>query len=103
MLLGALVGAGADLGAVRSAVDALGVEPVRLSASAVTRGGLSATKVEVTAPATDVRRTWRGIRDLLGAAALPEPVRDRAFDVFDRLARAEAAVHGVTPDEIHFH
>ena len=103
MLLGALVGAGADLAVVQAAVDSLGVEPVRLSAAAVTRGGLAATKVDVAAPPTDVRRTWPAIRELLSAAALPEPVRDPALDVFERLARAEAAAHGTSPDEVHFH
>ena len=47
MLLGALVGAGADLAAVQAAVDALGTEPVRLTARQVTRAGLAATKVDV--------------------------------------------------------
>ena len=33
----------------------------------------------------------------------PTPVRDRALDVFARLARAEAAAHGIAADEVHFH
>ena len=37
------------------------------------------------------------------AADLAEPVRATALDVFARLARAEAAVHRTTPDEVHFH
>ena len=54
MLLGALVGAGADLTVLQAAVDALGTEPVRLTARPVTRAGLAATQVEVAAaePAT---------------------------------------------------
>ncbi len=34
---------------------------------------------------------------------LDEPVRDAALATFARLAEAEAAVHGSTPDEVHFH
>jgi hypothetical protein len=37
------------------------------------------------------------------AADLPDPVRTTALDAFARLARAEAAVHRTTPDEVHFH
>jgi hypothetical protein len=103
MLLGALVDAGAPLDVVQAAVDALGVEPVRLTARRVTRAGLAATKVDVEAPASEVRRTWADIRLLLEAAGLAAPVRQRALDVFDRLARAEGAAHGTSPDDVHFH
>lgn len=103
MLLGALVAAGADLAVVQRAVDALGSEPVRLVARDVSRAGLTATKVDVEVPPSDVRRTWRDIRTMLGAASLAEPVRNRALDVFTRLARAEGAVHGTDPEEVHFH
>jgi uncharacterized protein (TIGR00299 family) protein len=103
MLLGALVGAGADLVVLQAAVDALGTEPVRLTARPVTRAGLAATQVEVAAPASDVRRTWPDVRALISAAGLAGPVRDRALDVFARLARAESAAHGIPADEVHFH
>ena len=48
-------------------------------------------------------RPWAEVRRMLQEAALDGPVRDRALDTFARLARAEAAAHGVTPDEVHFH
>lgn len=48
-------------------------------------------------------RAWRDVRALLQRAALDEAVRDRALDVFGRLARAEASAHGVEPDDVHFH
>jgi pyridinium-3,5-bisthiocarboxylic acid mononucleotide nickel chelatase len=103
MLLGALVGAGAHLAVLQAAVDALGAEPVRLTARPVTRAGLAATRVEVAAPASDVRRTWPDVRALIEAAGLVAPVRDLALDVFARLARAESAAHGIHADEVHFH
>jgi uncharacterized protein (TIGR00299 family) protein len=103
MLLGALVGAGADLAVLQAAVDALGTEPVRLTVQPVTRAGLAATQVEVAAPSSDARRTWPDVRALIGAAGLAAPVRDLALDVFARLARAESAAHGISADEVHFH
>jgi pyridinium-3,5-bisthiocarboxylic acid mononucleotide nickel chelatase len=103
MMLGALIGAGAPLAVVQAAVDALGVEPVRLTARAVTRAGLAATKVDVDVPSSDVTRTWADVRALLTAASLADGVRDRAAAVFERLARAEAAAHGVPEDDVHFH
>ena len=103
MMLGALVDAGAPLDVVQAAVDALGVEPVRLTAHQVTRGGLAATKVEVDVAPSASTRTWADVRRLIEAAPLDDAVRERALDVFARLARAEGAAHRVSPDDVHFH
>ncbi|MDR6979648.1 uncharacterized protein (TIGR00299 family) protein [Streptomyces sp. 3330] len=106
MLLGALLDAGAPLDGVRAAVDAVLPYTVRLTCEQVTRAGLRATRVRVLATATDQpRRTWRTIRALLEHAppALPEQARGNALAVFARLAEAEAHVHGVDPEKVHFH
>jgi uncharacterized protein (TIGR00299 family) protein len=103
MLLGALVDAGVDLAVPQSAVDAMAVDPIRLRAEAVTRGGLGATRVHVDVSDTATTRTWADVRALLERADLLEPVRTAALEVFARLAAAEAAVHRVAADEVHFH
>ncbi|TDW18346.1 nickel pincer cofactor biosynthesis protein LarC [Kribbella kalugense] len=48
-------------------------------------------------------RPWAEVRRLLEQAQLDTAVRARALDTFARLARAEAAAHGVEPDAVHFH
>ena len=103
MLLGALVGAGVPLEVLTAAVDAVAPEPVVLGVETVTRGGLAATRVHVRAGESTAHRTWSDVRRLLDAAPLDEVVRDRALDVFARLAQAEAAVHGTSPEQVHFH
>ncbi|MGH8836204.1 MAG: nickel pincer cofactor biosynthesis protein LarC, partial [Actinomycetes bacterium] len=103
MMLGALLDAGVPLEPIQAAVDAIGVEPTLVLTEQVTRHGLAATKVEVKAPRTTVIRTWGNVRGLLEAADLAEPVKDRAFDVFARLARAEGRVHRTAPEQVHFH
>lgn len=103
MLLGALIGAGADLDAVRQSIDVLAVD-VRLRAETVRRGALSATRVHVELPAPDsVERSWADVRSLLEAAPLDPAVRAQSLAVFARLARAEGRVHGVPADDVHFH
>jgi len=103
MMLGALLDAGVQLEPIQAAVDAIGVEPTLVVTEQVTRHGLAATKVEVKAPRTTVIRTWGNVRGLLEAADLAEPIKDRAFDVFARLARAEGQVHRTAPEQVHFH
>ncbi|RJK94844.1 nickel pincer cofactor biosynthesis protein LarC [Vallicoccus soli] len=100
MLLGALHDLGAlDLAAL---VAALGVD-VEVAAEPVDRAGLRATRVHVRPGPDQPHRRLADVIALLDAADLPGPVRDRAAAVFGRLARAEAAVHGTAPEEVHFH
>jgi pyridinium-3,5-bisthiocarboxylic acid mononucleotide nickel chelatase len=104
MLLGALVDAGADLGAVQRLVDLVLPDTVRLEATEVRRAGLRAVQVEVTTVREDhPHRPWREIRDRIAAAGLPGPVADSASAVFRRLAEVEATAHGEPVDEVEFH
>ena len=104
MLLGALLDAGANEAVVSEAVGAVSGGAARLHTRQVRRAGLRALKVDVEALEPDPpERTWREVRTLLERAGLPQPVEQRAAAVFQRLAEAEARVHGITPDQVHFH
>jgi pyridinium-3,5-bisthiocarboxylic acid mononucleotide nickel chelatase len=104
MLLGALVDAGADLGAVQRLVDLVLPDTVRLDAAEVRRAGLRAVQVKVTTVRDDhPHRPWREIRDRITAAGLPGPVAESASAVFRRLAEVEATTHGEPVDEVEFH
>ncbi|HEV2755201.1 MAG TPA: nickel pincer cofactor biosynthesis protein LarC [Actinomycetota bacterium] len=103
MLLAALLDAGADGGAVRAALDSLGLPGVGIEVRDVRRGSLRAAKVDVIAPGGQERRGPREIEALLRSAPLDAGVRDLALATFDLLAKAEAVVHGIAPEEVHFH
>jgi pyridinium-3,5-bisthiocarboxylic acid mononucleotide nickel chelatase len=103
MLLGALVDAGVPLEVLADAVAALPVERVLLTAEPDARHGLGGTRVHVHAPESRAHRTWADVRGILAGAGLDHAVRDRALDVFERLAVAEGRVHRVAPDDVHFH
>lgn len=103
MVLGALLGAGVPVPVLQQAVDAVSPEPVRLSADAVRRNGFAATACSVEVADSTTHRTWADVRGLLEGADLAEPVRALALAVFARLAAAEATVHGVAIDDVHFH
>jgi uncharacterized protein (TIGR00299 family) protein len=104
MLLGALLDAGASPEAVREAVAAVIPGEVRIDTTTVDRSGMRALKANVASVAEDEpHRTWATIRDRLSAAALEDVVHDRAGRVFATLAEAEAHVHGVAAEDVHFH
>jgi uncharacterized protein (TIGR00299 family) protein len=103
MLLGALVGAGVPVEVLQGAVDAIAPEPVVLRVEQVSRNGFAATRCHVEIADSVRHRTWRDIRDLLAAAPLDEDVRRLATRAFERLAQAEATVHGSDPLDVHFH
>ena len=107
MLLGALVDAGADLDLVGRAVDAVLPGVVRLSTETVSRAGLRATllRVETVEEDSPARRLGDllGLLDRADPASLAPTVRARAAATFRRLAEAEARVHGIDVDAVHFH
>ena len=103
MALGALLDAGADLGYVTAQLRTLGLDGWGLDAERVTRNEIAAIRAIVDAPEGHHHRRWRDIRSLLEAAPLADRVRGRALAVFEALAVAEGQVHGVAPDEVHFH
>jgi hypothetical protein len=109
MLLGALVDAGADPEAVASTLNGLGVDGWALTFERVQRGGIAATWANVVTEHHHdhhdhhEHRPAKAITALLDAAELPIAVRSTAQRVFDTLAEAEGAVHGIEPADVEFH
>jgi pyridinium-3,5-bisthiocarboxylic acid mononucleotide nickel chelatase len=101
MLLGALVDAGVPLPLLQAELDRFGL-PIELGVERVVRAGLAAVRVHVNASEPDPpRRTLPQIRELL--ARLSAPVAAGATRTFEVLAAAEARVHGIAEDDVHFH
>ena len=103
MALAALIHAGADLQAVRDAVARVAGRPVTIDTVRHASCGLHGLRVRVTAPDEAHERGAHEILDAIAAAGLPPPVAAAASKVFQRLAEAEGHVHGVPPDQVHFH
>jgi uncharacterized protein (TIGR00299 family) protein len=103
MLLAALLDAGADIERLRSVPGALGIDGVEISAERVERQGIGALHLRIEAPNDHAHRDYREIRRIVESADLPERARARSLDAFARLAEAEGRIHGVPPDDVHFH
>ncbi|NIM04273.1 MAG: nickel pincer cofactor biosynthesis protein LarC [Armatimonadetes bacterium] len=103
MLLGALVELGVGKEALCADLAELGLTGWNLEVKQVKRGALSATLVEVEVAGPQPRRTLSDILSIISDSALPAPIKEKAKDVFTRLASVEAQVHGQSEEEIHFH
>ncbi|MDP6933817.1 MAG: nickel pincer cofactor biosynthesis protein LarC [Myxococcota bacterium] len=105
MLCGALFDLGADLDLVRSQLTSLDLDGFTVDRVSVSRGYLRATHFRVHL-ADEVGSPHRGlstIRTILTQASLPPRALERALSTFQHLAEAEAHVHGVDIEEVHFH
>ena len=105
MLLGALIDAGLDLAALRAGLASLPLTGYTLEATRANEHGISGTRLHVRLDehAAHAHRRLADIVALLDAAQLPRRVHERALATFRRLAEAEGAIHGTTPDEVTFH
>jgi pyridinium-3,5-bisthiocarboxylic acid mononucleotide nickel chelatase len=103
MILGALIDAGLSVPDLRADLGRVDLSGYDLRVERVERHGLTGTQVTVDVVEYQPARDWREIRALLEASVLAEPVRAAALAVFARLAEAEGRVHGISPEEVHFH
>ena len=103
MTLGALVDAGCDLALLRSGLQALQVPGWTLSSQRVWKNGVSATLVRVTTEDQTKHRSLSTILEIFDKSQLSDSVRNNAAAIFRRLGEAEASVHDVPIEKIHFH
>jgi uncharacterized protein (TIGR00299 family) protein len=102
MVVGALLDAGADQQALLEGIASLGVE-ARCSVERVKRAGVAATHFQVHAEDTKKHRHLPQILRMIDGSALPAGAKQRAARVFEVLGAAEAHVHGVPIEKVHFH
>ncbi len=76
---------------------------VRLEFTSVMRGPIQARRVVVEPQGVEPDRRLADVLEILDAAEVDENARQRAATAFRRLADAEAEIHGVSSDEVHFH
>jgi pyridinium-3,5-bisthiocarboxylic acid mononucleotide nickel chelatase len=105
MILGALLHAGVDAEAWQAELAKLNVPGYELKICTAVKEGISAVDVDVVLLEEDQGhgRHLNDIEEILNASALSESVKKRALGAFTVLAGAEARIHAMTPETIHFH
>ncbi len=130
MVLGAFISAGLDADRLRSQIAKLGLANVDLKLDKIVRSGITATKVDVVVSGEvenvnglggDIHqhshehahaehnhshrhgKSYLEIRHLIESSSLSEQVKGKSLDIFRRIAEAEAKIHDITVEKIHFH
>lgn len=103
MTLGALVDAGCQLDLLRSGLAVLQVPGWTISTEKVWKNGMAATFVRVATEDQSKHRSLSAILEIIGKSQLSEQVKTSAAAIFRKLGEAEAAVHDVPLEKIHFH
>ncbi|NLN98408.1 MAG: nickel pincer cofactor biosynthesis protein LarC [Eubacteriaceae bacterium] len=104
MVLGAFIDAGVPAEHLISSLNQLSVDGFHLEISKTTKGGISGTSCRVVIDRHEhVHRHYSDIEKIIVDSQLPEEVAQTALNIFKRVARAEAKVHNISFNRVHFH
>jgi len=104
MNLGAMVDLGIDIGYLRSELEKLHMEGWELISEKSQRHGITGTKITVRQTRHEhVHRHLSDIEKIITGSALPDKVKELSMKIFMKIAQAEAAVHGIPLEVVHFH
>lgn len=104
MFLGALLDAGLPFDTLEVALRTLPLEDYSLEVRRESRNKIFGTRFLVhVAQERQSHRSLRDIRQIIQAGGLSDRVQARSISVFERLAAAEAEIHGLPAEEVHFH
>ena len=103
MFAAALLDLGLPLDALKAELKKIPGLQYRLEVGSKKVGAIRAARFRVATGKKEPERSWAEIRRMLRQSALEEPIKERALDIFARLAAAEGKVHGVAPERVHFH
>ena len=102
MTLGALIDAGADRDVISTGIDSLGL-PCRLAIANVKKHGFRATHVTIEHEPQEAHRHLRHIVEMIDKSQISDAQKALAKRIFQKLAEAEAKVHGTSIQQVHFH
>jgi pyridinium-3,5-bisthiocarboxylic acid mononucleotide nickel chelatase len=108
MILGALVDSGVDLETIKSELEKLKLTGYSLKAYKTKRGEISGTKVDVELAETknDPHHHGRHLSEIkknIEESSLSDEIKKRSLNVFQKIGVAEAEIHNIPLEKVHFH
>lgn len=103
MLLSGLLDLGLSFTLVQQGVQQVGLEGVELVHGQREHNCIVASGFDVIVRGKQPLRTWVQIDEMLVKSSLTEGAKVLSRRVFERLAKVEGQMHGVAPEQVHFH
>lgn len=103
MILSALFDLGVPLELVQKTIERVSSRDVKLSLKRVEKNHLSALSLEISASTSDKSLSYKEMKEMIERADLKQKIKDDSLAILEKLASAEAFVHGVNIDDVHFH
>ena len=105
MNLGAMIDLGVDAAYLEKELQKLNIQGFHLNVTKDLRRGISGTKVEVIVenPDNEKHRHLRHVEEIINNSTLSETVKANALKIFTLIAVAEAKVHNIEIQRVHFH
>jgi uncharacterized protein (TIGR00299 family) protein len=103
MTLGALIDLGVPVEWLKSQLNELPLEDFDITVTSTHRNGIHAKQVKVEALDDKDSRNYIQIRALIENSPLADSIKSAGLKIFQKLAEAEAGIHGCSAEEVHFH
>lgn len=103
MCLGALIDLGVDFKMILRELKKLPADRTDIKLEKVLRHSITGTSFRVRLTESHSHRTFKDIRGMIRKSSLAPDVKDLSVKIFGIIAGAEGRVHGIAPDQVHFH
>ncbi len=103
MTLAALLDLGLAEDYLRDQLSTVDLKGYSLNIRRSKRQGIAGVRFDVEVDSNHPHRSYREIRRTIEDSGLHDQPKRRALEIFEVIARAEAQVHGVDIDSVHFH
>lgn len=103
MCVAALLDLGLSLNKLKSELKKVPTLRFKLKASKKLVHSVRAAQFQVICPKFEAPRSWKEIRRLIDGSPLNPQVKATGIKIFAALAEAEAKIHGIAVDKVHFH
>jgi pyridinium-3,5-bisthiocarboxylic acid mononucleotide nickel chelatase len=103
MITGALLDAGLRFGELQDEIRKLGLDSVEIRASKVVKQNIASTLFKVEFQDQKHHRHLKDLNALVENTGLDPEIKHKAKEIFLKIARAEAKIHNMPLEKVHFH